>query len=481
MTQPWPFLITGDREIDSAFRIALGDIAGNIVPLQDGLLETESPVLLAGLGYERPWTRDTAFNIWNGASLLHPRVMHHSLLSVLQGEGENVQAGGDGQYGQYWDSVIWALGAWWHYIYTGDREFLEFALKVTHTTLTFFEATEFDPEFSLFRGPAVYGDGVSAYPDSYADAPGSNILTWATSHPDYKTASGHGLPMYTLSTNCLYYHVFSLAERMATELGVAPDPGWGDRATALKGAIEQYFWLPQHGHFRYLNDPFGGSDRQEGLGHAFALLFGLTDSAQADAILRNQHITPAGIPCLWPAFQRYQGNGTTEFGRHSGTVWPHIQALWAHAAALAGSTESFAFELRALAHHACRDGQFSEVYHPLTGRPYGGWQENGSGISPTQSQPRQTWSATGYLRMILAGLAGMAFEPDGIRFQPTVPRGMDCVRLGGLAYRDMNLEVIITGSGTAIESIKRNGTALGKPFLPATMTGPQCIEIRLAS
>lgn len=55
-------LRTGDFEIDRAFRIALGDMVGNIQHYRSGLLEKPSPCLVAGLSYPAPWTRDTAFN-----------------------------------------------------------------------------------------------------------------------------------------------------------------------------------------------------------------------------------------------------------------------------------------------------------------------------------------------------------------------------------------------------------------------------------
>ncbi|MBN2303864.1 MAG: hypothetical protein JXQ72_05275 [Anaerolineae bacterium] len=485
-----PHLTTGHRQIDRAFRIALGDIASNIVPGRVGLLNTETPLLLAGLGYDTPWVRDTAITAWNGAGLLCPAEIRANLLAALRRDGDRVLVTPESQHGQYWDIVIWTLGAWWDFLFTGDRDFLALALEVTRHTLAYFERTEFDAALNLFRGPAVYGDGVSAYPDIYAETSAEggsesggecNILAWTRHHPTQVARPGYGLPMFTLSTNCLYHHVYVLALRMARELRLSPDPAWARRAAAIKASLNRYFWQPEAGTYLYLRDPFGHCDHQEGLGHCLALLFGVADDRQAESIFLHQRITPAGIPCLWPTFDRYQQVERGAFGRHSGTVWPHIQALWAHAAALHRRIDLFAFELFKLAEHACRDNHFTELYHPFTGQPYGGLQEGGSGPDRNRwrSEPRQTWSATGFVRMILMGLLGLGFAPDGVRFSPLVPGDVGHIQLSGLPYRDMLLDITVEGSGTQIAAFRLNGQPGGSPFLSATGSGPQRIEITM--
>jgi hypothetical protein len=204
-----PHLVTGDRELDLAWRIALDDLASNIVPLQDGLLA--APVLLAGLGYESPWTRDAAINTGNGAGLLCPEVTRNTLFAVVThetaGEGHGVESDLviGGRYNQYWDAIIWALGAWSQYLSTGDHDFLALAYGVTRNSLARREADEFDAAAGLFRGPACYGDGVAAYPDVYARTGGSSaILDWVKANADRAAPIGYGLPMHALSTNCLY-------------------------------------------------------------------------------------------------------------------------------------------------------------------------------------------------------------------------------------------------------------------------------------
>lgn len=47
-------LNTDDPTIDKAFRIAIGDLLGNVVLYKAGLLEQRVPVIFAGLDYSAP-------------------------------------------------------------------------------------------------------------------------------------------------------------------------------------------------------------------------------------------------------------------------------------------------------------------------------------------------------------------------------------------------------------------------------------------
>ena len=74
----YPSVHTNDSTVNRAYRIALGDLMGNIQPFKDGLLEEPGPVMLAGLDYDTPWTRDAAINVWNGVGLLWPNVARNT-------------------------------------------------------------------------------------------------------------------------------------------------------------------------------------------------------------------------------------------------------------------------------------------------------------------------------------------------------------------------------------------------------------------
>jgi glycogen debranching enzyme len=454
-----PSLRTNNRTLDRAFQIALGDLLGNIMPHQNGLLTEPRLAIHAGLDYGRPWTRDSAINAWNGASLVVPQVARDTLLSVLVREGETVRIGG-----QYWDAVVWSTGAWNHYLYTHDRSFLELALEATRNSLAYFERTEFDAQKGLFRGPG-WSDGVAAYPVEFATPTGA-ILDWPKLNPQNASKPGYGIPMQAISTNCLYYNAYVLAGKMAQELDVPADPAWAQKATALRKAVNRHLWNEPAGCYRFFVGPFGDCNHQEALGHAYAILFNVADARQVDAIFANQHVTPAGVPCVWPSFPRYENSQGTSFGRHAGTVWPQIQGFWATAAARQGRAAVFGHELFNLAKNAERDMHFAEIYHPDSGRPYGGMQESADrGIILWKATSRQTWAATAYIRMVLLGLAGMRFETDGLRILPCIPATIDQVELRNVKYGRMRLDLTLRGSGKKIVQCSVNGRPVDDPFL----------------
>lgn len=435
-------LLTGDDRLDRAFRIATGDFAGNIT-LFTGEDGRRAPCILAGLDYDKPWTRDAALNSWYAGTVLVPEVARNTLMAVLTRDGGGLRIGGE-----YWDAIVWSTAAWWHYLWTGDRDFLATALTVTLNSLRYFEERERDPADGLFRGGACFQDGVSGYPDKFADGPTSGIADWVKAHPS--TLPGHGLPMKALSTNCLYFNAYRLLPEMARALGREIDPAWGRKAADLKAAINRRFWNESAGMYRYLVDASDTMDRQEGFGSAFALLFGVADETQARWVMARQHITPHGIPCVWPSYERYVDAAGAGFGRHSGTIWPQVNAAWAMATAHHGRRDLAWTEISLLAAKASRDNQFAEIYHPVTGEIYGGMQEWYDCGTPRLWPPcqRQTWCATGFIGMVMSVLCGLCVDDGRICFEPWLPESVNVLMLEGLRYRGQEINLRVERSAT---------------------------------
>lgn len=465
-----PYFISNNKKINEAYRLATASLVANVLPFKDGILENEEPVIIAGLGYNTPWTRDAAINTWNAGGLLCPDVAKNTLKSVV-GKDEN------GYYidGEYWDRIIWTIGAWYYYLYTGDKNFLDMAYNAVCNSLEYFENTEFSEELNLFRGAACYGDGVSAYPDVYAQHGRSGIISFSTLSKDLCEEKGVGIPIYALSTNCLYYYSYILADKMAEILGY--DAKYSLKAENIKNAINAIFWNENNCNYNYIYDKFGGCDSQEGLGAAFAILFGVANSDQKDKIFKSQVISEHGIPCVYPSFGRYSTPDGLGFGRHSGTVWPHVQGFWASAAAESKKNQIFDFEFKKQTDNAIRFYQFAEIYHPLTGEIYGGRQEDkGDGIREWLSKPVQTWSATAYLRNVYFDLMGMKFKNDGIHFCPIGTQLIQIAELKNFKYRNSILNIKINGNGTEILKFKLNGLECS-PFVSADISGENLIEI----
>lgn len=467
----FPILRCNLPAVERAYRIAAGDLLGNIQLFPVG--PERLPVLLAGLDYDTPWTRDAAINVWNGLGLTHPQVARNTLLSVLEENPAGVFIGG-----QYWDAIIWALGLWAYYLYTGDYETLRLGYFAARNSLRRFEDEEYDPQTGLFRGPAVYGDGVAAYPDRYSPGPTSSILDWVRFNPHQKAEPGYGIPMMTLSTNCVYAQVYRILPHMAVELGLPPDPQDEAAADRLIESIRRHFWNPQTGLFDYLLDHEGRCEAQEGLGHAFVLLFDLASRDQARSVLSHIQRTPWGIACVWPTFRRYAERGG--FGRHSGTIWPFINAFWAEAALKYGYNNLFTEEFNHLTVLFNRHAQCAEIFHPLTGEIYGGLQEAGKGQSgwEWESCARQSWSASGYLRLILFGLLGLRFLPEGVRLAPYLPPELNWLEIEHLPYRNARLTVRVEGNGDHLTACRINGQS-AEPFIPAESQGEYRIELEM--
>lgn len=437
-----PYLETDNKLLNDAYRIAAGDIVGNIVYYQNGLLTEEKPCMIAGLDYNTPWTRDTAINIWNALSILSPEVSKNTLLAVLEEEEGNIYIGG-----QYWDSIIWMIGAREYCRFHKDDNFYRLAFEAGRNSVHRLEEDEFDEEDGLFRGPAVYGDGIAAYPDKYSKCPnqGSGILEWVDYPGNPVYPKGYGIPMKALSTNCVYFKAYEILAEMAHALG-EPAKEFEEKAAAMKKAVNKNFWNEKRGSYDYLA---GECDCEEGLGLAFAVLFGIADERQTALIRENTHICAHGIPCVWPTFWRYECLGG--YGRHSGTIWPHIQGFWARAMHRAGYQESFEKELYLMAQKAVRDMHFSEIYHPDTGALYGGMQEQGpGGIVEWDSRRKQTWSATAFLSLIYFEILGLTMEDGEPVFHSQLPINCGHMRIRGFEVAGWLFDLDIDGKEVSV-------------------------------
>lgn len=511
-------LNTGHFEIDRAFRIALGDMLGNVVHYRSGILEQQVPCLVAGLSYPDPWTRDAAFNTWNGAGLLIPDVAKNTLLSCLTRgdasagmgkdchdvDGSRVPAGVVSISGQYWDRIIWTIGAWAYYCQNGDREFLALALEAVRNSFSYLEANEWDEAMGLFRGGACIADGIGAYGDIYSNVETSGIYQWPAKNPDKRHSVGAGLPLMALSTNCLYAESYRLAGLMAAELGVPAEANWESMRQQVIRGIQTHLWDEAGGFFRLYWDPWGGSGpRQECLGNCFALLFDLVTEEQRALILENQPFDRYGPPAVSPDYPRYaeakvpiqhcppgrpdiaaenlvlsQFTGIREgLAGHGGIVWPLMMGIHGEAALRNGRADLFNKELQLMAETFCRAVQSPEILHPDCGAPGGALVEAGGTretIDRAASCYRQTWSATSYLRLILFSVIGLRCSPDSLSFWPNLPDGIERVELWGLPWRDATLDIEVTASGPV--TLQMDGKTMES--LPADLKGNHRIVLR---
>ena len=426
-----------------AYEVAINDALLNVRMFQDGALTEPARCIMAGEIYDTPWTRDASINIWNAFALLDREVSRNTLMSVVEKTDD------DGYIitGEYWDAIIWAIGAYQYILVSGDKEFVKIAQCAIENSLAKYEREEFDEKDGLFRGPAVYGDGVAAYPDAYANTASSGIEEWpeVPENRERVAKKGVGIPMKALSTNCVYYRAYLILAKLNEKLGKDGSDAL-KKAEALKAAINKAFWNEAKGTYDYLA---GECDYQEALGISYALLFGIADERQTKLVLKNVKVTEQGIACVEPSFERYLKAGG--FGRHSGVVWPHAQGAWARAAFEKGDRKAFEFELHALAGKANRDGQFYEIYHPETGEAYGGLQEKREGekrvIGDWMSCPHQTWGATAFLSLIYYHVLGADIREGEVVFKPYLPEGVNEIAVKDFKVGETTFDIVVVRGG----------------------------------
>jgi hypothetical protein len=435
-----------------AFGLAVKTVDMNI---KDSLLK-------AGAGYGGEWTRDASMNAWNGASLLRPKIAAYSLWSVTLDR--------DTIGHQYWDKIIWTIGAWNHYLVTGDKAFLNQAYRCVKNTFAELERDEFDNTYGLFKGPSHINDGIAAYPVPLFDS--TNQSSFVLDHPRTREIKA-------FSTNLLYFESYKCAAQMADALNQSADASnsYRSKAEALRTAIIKQFYLPEKKRFGFLVLPDGTKDTsQEGFGVSYALLFDVCDIPTSKVLIANTAVMPYGITNVYPNLPRYSDEKP---GRHNNIVWPVINGYWGEACAKFGDIKKFQFEFENMAHLALDshrgNGNFKEIYHAFTGVPHGGWQSG----KLWDSEDHQTWSATAYLRLVFNALFGMRFEQNGIRFTPSLPKGYGDVSLKNIPYRQMTLDITLKESPS--QKQRKHFLIDGKPandfFIPSTLTGNHRVVI----
>ncbi len=387
--------------LKKAYNIALRDLKININPDYAPLFNKRIDVINAGADYPAKWTRDASINVHFGAYLFYPEEAKNTILASIDTFPE-IRIGGE-----FWDAVIFSLGAWQYFLYTDDKEFLTTCFEALKNSLVHFEKCEYDAEYGLFTGPAVYGDGISCYDDKYIDTVNAsdNIFHYKQAMLRRVHLGHQGYTMKVLSTNCVYMRAYEIAKLMSDALGVS-DPSYSKKAEELKNNIMEYFYDKQSNKFKYYFDEDSTCFSQETLGLAFLELFDICPQPLMRDIIEKTYSSNHGVPVLYPNFERYKRD-KNDYGRHCGTVWPHAQAYFALAAKKAGCDDVFKRELLLAAENALRFDQFYEIYHPDTGEIYGGWQEKHGGYIMLNDCRHQTWSATGFIAMILHGLCGI--------------------------------------------------------------------------
>lgn len=378
----------------------------------------------------------------NAACFLEPEVAKNTLWAVCQRKDGKLFFQMDNQN---WDKIVWALGAWSYYLVSDDREFLTSAYETIANSLSILEENQFDKTFSLFTGGSFFNDGISGYP-ACLHQPG-NDSSFVCDHQETSK-------IMVLSTNCLYYAAYRILGKMARIQGETERAAeWETRADVLKAAINNRLWLEKTGRYGYFMHPDGRVDEtQEGCGLSCAMLFGVCREEKAKRILENVELSRYGLVSLWPPFDGI--SSVQKPLRHNNLIWPFINGYFADAAAKCRRADLLAEEMTHIAELVRRSGNhFQEIYNPETGGQDGGWQCGWH----WETVEDQTWSATGYIRMVVFGLFGVTLHEDDISFAPCLPRQFRTVSLTGLRIRNVVLDLVLEPANNGTGEIRING------------------------
>lgn len=162
---------------------------------------------------------------------------------------------------QWWDQIIWVIGARHHHLVTGDAEFAADAFRIGAASLDILRRDRFDSRSGLYRGPALTQDGSAGYPE----------------------------PPYQL---------------LAAEVGADPEPYAAQRAE-LVAAINDHLWSDKLGTYGYFLGPDGLDLHQETAGLALVIEFGIAEAERAAGIVGGTHREPFGVVNVWPHFARF--------------------------------------------------------------------------------------------------------------------------------------------------------------------------------
>ena len=441
-----PVLKTKNTRIDNTFKLSVQILYRNT---QDNLIK-------AGGEYGGEWTRDCSINSWNAASLLEPESAQYSLWSVTTDNRTYIGH-------QYWDQIIWVTGAYDYYEKTGDRAFLNQAYIASTNTMTRLEREHFDSRYGLFKGPSVFNDGIAGYEEPIY-VPG-NTSSYVL---DHKASE-----IKCLSTNAIYYNAYLLLAKMANFKGeTSAERSWLRKAANLKTNIRKHLFNGNDKLYYLIDQNNNVHQFQEALGVAYAVLFGVVSKEEGRRIIDGCYKGRYGTPSIYPHFKRFDNEHP---GRHNKIIWPFVSAFFAAAANEAGSNDRFSSELQNLARlcqgaNSKRNGTqtFYEIYNEITGVPDGGWQ---CGSHWGSSVYDQTWSATGFIRLILTDMLGMRFTPEGLTFEPNIQiiNEIGFEEIKDVTYRGGTLSITTVGTGDRLVAVKVDGVSQ----LPVTPIAPQ--------
>ncbi len=468
---------TGNLLFDGLYAMAISEALANCESeVSDENYNHGAPVRLdafrTGESWSYVWTRDLSYSLHLALASFDPARAVQSLLfkaselkPAIPGRLRHqiVQdTGSGGGYPVSTDRVIWALGVHETLKCLAGQEREDFLRSIYPTLCNTIEQDRvlvFDPSDGLYRGEHSFLDWrEQSYPAWTRD----NVVAIAMS----KSTSVNAANYFLLRRAAEYSE---LLDRPSLK---ARYDAWAD---ALRDEINARLFDPQAGLYRtYLLSDSGYDipvSRYDLLGQSLAILFGVADPAQGEAIIRNYPTGPHGPPVIWP-----QERNVPIY--HNQGIWPFVTAYWIKAARQVGHSAAVDLGMDSLRRSAALNLSNIENFDFVSGRAQA---TSGPRHGPVVNSRRQLWSVAGYLSMVQDVVFGLEISWRGLRFTPfvtaqlrnTIFAGVGAIELRNFSHLGTRNDVVVhlppagsRGAG-AIGRVLFNGQPVDRDFVDA--------------
>ena len=439
-----PQVRSGNLAFDALFALALTEMKqDSVAAIRDGSYNGGQPIACecfeTGEKWHYVWTRDLSYAASLGLALLDPQRTRNSLLFKLSGyrNGKPALAAGsedglqivqDTGSGGSWpvssDRVSWAFGAeqTLNALPAEERaQFAATALQALRNTIENDRIAAYDPASGLYKGEQSFLDWRE---QSYAAWIPGDLASMASSK--------------ALSTNVAHYKALTLAADLAQQAGHHETAQrYAHWAGDLKIAINDRLWLKDAGMYSSLSaGHFDGAalHKFDWLGQSLAIITGVADAEQAQAILAHYPHGPMGPPVIWP-----QQPGVPVY--HNRALWPFVTAYGLRAAAQHGNV-------------AVADAAFTSLLRGaalnLSNMENMDWR-SGDPAAPAINSRRQLWSVGGFLGMVVQQVFGIGADAERLHVNPFITSrlrrewfaGSDVIELSGLSLHGKLLHLKI--------------------------------------
>lgn len=314
--------------------------------------------------------------------------------------------------------AAWAAAAWEVYCVTGDKKWLREAYEIITAQLRSTHTISQSQIPHLMRGVPTYLTPTDAF-----------YPAWMEQADRLQTISA--------GANALRAHSHEIAAKMAEILHLY-ESEHRIAASASMNAINDNLWIPNLGYYgEYMYGDYYPilSHTTDNMANSLCILFGIATPEMAQSIMRQSPMLSTEVPMTYPAIKPGIEKSAT------------LQALWGICAAKVRNETAMRAATGMIWDMA--------VDHPV----------------PSQ------WQG-----LVMKGLFGMSFTPEGINMSPFVPSQFDGLKkIDNFRYRDAQLTIALQGTGDRIAGFMIDSVSCSAHTIPATLKGKHIVEITLSN